>query len=149
MRASRYLLLPLMGLLAGCSLSDRSDADYRPYPYELAQAETLDIQVFLNPTTIEFTNTTARAFGASRVWLNQRYSREINGLDVGETKVLSLGEFRDRFGDEFPGSGFFATERPERLVLAQLETEQPDALGVSARVLLGLVAIAEGDRLTN
>lgn len=130
-------------VLGACSTSGSPGAGGEPrsYPFELRQERTLDIQVFLNPSTIEFTNTTATAFGPSRVWLNQRYGRDIDALGVGETLVLDLETFRDRFGDPFPSGGFFATDLPERLVLAQLET----TVGGSSSILLGMVAVEEID----
>ena len=45
----------------------------------------------------------------------------IDGLAVGQTLRLPLGTFRNEFSEAFRGGGFFAPERPERLVLAELE----------------------------
>src|SRR5690606_1811967 len=56
-----------------------------------------------------------------RMWLNAWYSREIDGLGVGETLRLPLREFKDQYGDSFRGGGFFAPELPERLALAELQ----------------------------
>lgn len=85
------------------------------------QTRVLDVQVFRDETQIRFTNTSARTFGPCRMWLNQWYSRELDGLAAAETVTLNLGEFRDRYGAPFRAGGFFATERPDRLVLAQIE----------------------------
>lgn len=93
------------------------------YPGAAARGPTLDIQVFRRQTEIEFTNTTARAIGASRLWLNRWYSRELSGLGVGETVRLPLREFKDRYGESFRGGGFFATERAEMLALAEIQVE--------------------------
>jgi hypothetical protein len=89
----------------------------------MTREETLDIQVFRRTQTIELTNTTARRFGPGTLWLNARFARAIDGLDVGQTLVLPLAGFRDEFSDSFRSGGFFATEKPYRLVLAELETE--------------------------
>lgn len=112
-------------------------AEGRVYPKETGRGATLDIQVVRRVSRIELTNTTARPFGPSTLWLNGRFSREIHGLDVGEHVAFSLREFRDEFGDEFRGGGFFASELSERLVLAEIETKQPDG----TPVILGLVVV--------
>jgi hypothetical protein len=94
----------------------------------------VDIQVFRHGTIIRFTNTTARSFPAGRMWLNQWYSREIPPLGVGEKMQLSLREFKDQYGESFRAGGFFATRRPAKLVLAQLDVDDE---------LVGLVVIGE------
>jgi hypothetical protein len=116
--------------LAGCNalptalVGGEVGAYDRPYPAELAQSETLDIQVIREPETIiTLTNTTARTFGPSTLWLNARFSRPIAGLRPGQTLRLDLYEFRDEFGERFRGGGFFATKAPEQVMHAQLETE--------------------------
>jgi len=55
--------------------------------------------------------------------------------------MIPLVEFRNEFSEAFRGGGFFATEAPERLVMAQLETEidgKPQ--------LLGMIVVAEEDK---
>jgi hypothetical protein len=121
---------------ACCRSAPREVAYARPYP-QLAQDQTLNIQVFRRTKTVELTNTTARAFGPSTLWLNARFSRPIDGLDVGESVTLPLGEFRDEFSDPFRGGGFFATERPERLILAQIETQQGGKASLLGMVVVG------------
>lgn len=125
--------------LSGCSSGPRAVEYARAYP-ALKQGETLDIQVFRREKRIELTNTTARAFGPSTLWLNAWFSRPIKSLAVGETLDLPLSEFRDENSEAFRGGGFFAAEAPEKLVLAQLETTDADA----KPVLLGLVVVATG-----
>jgi hypothetical protein len=104
------------------------------YPAEKKQGGSVDIQVFRHGTIIRFTNTTARSFPAGRMWLNQWYSREIPPLGVGEKMQLSLREFKDQYGESFRAGGFFATRRPAKLVLAQLDVDDE---------LVGLVVIGE------
>jgi len=112
-------------LLASCTgpgSALRSDAS-RAYPSEIANAGTLPIQVIRRVTHIEMTNTTARAFGPSTIWVNGRYSHPIEGFGIGETISLDLREFYDEFGERFRAGGFFATRDPDALVLCQLENE--------------------------
>lgn len=99
---------------------------------QLDKAEVLDIQVFRNVTTLELTNTTARSFEDATIWLNQRYSMPIGGLDIGESLELPLRRFVDEYGDTFRAGGFFATRDPDPVVLAQLESE-----GVLYGLLMG------------
>ncbi len=127
--------------LTGCS-STPDTVDYaRPFPRELARGETLDIQVFRDNQDIEFTNTTAKSYPAGTLWLNGRYSRPIPGLAVGETLKFRLREFRDQYNDHFREGGFFATEKPDRLVLAQLETTAPGG----EPLMLGLIVVGTGN----
>ena len=95
----------------------------RPYPIEMVKQPTLPIQVLRDVTEIEMTNTTAHAFGASTIWLNSRYSHEIDGMGVGQTITLSLDAFTDEFGEHFRGGGFFAIVNPDPLVMAEIETD--------------------------
>jgi hypothetical protein len=128
----------LIFLLAavGCHSAPTVVPYARAYP-DLKQSEVLNIQVFRRTKTIEFTNTTARAIGASTIWLNARFSRPIDGLAIGQSVTLPMKEFRDEFYDAFRGGGFFAVEPPERLALAQIETK--DAEGKP--VMLGMVVV--------
>lgn len=141
-RILRVLVVMLVvgPLVAGCASSPREIVDGRAYPTSAPPGETLDIQVFRHQTEIEFTNTTARSFGPSTVWLNRRFSREIESLEVGQTMRFPLREFRDRFGESFRAGGFFAVERPERLAVAELETIGPEG----DATVLGLVVVGTG-----
>ena len=111
----------------------------RPFPVELGQSEVVDIQVLRGPETrITMTNTTARGFGPSTVWLNGRFGRPIEGFAPGQTLTLDLYDFRDEFGEKFRGGGFFATKQPEQLMHAQLET-----LVNGESAMIGLVVVGD------
>ncbi|MGX7835935.1 hypothetical protein ACWKSR_12365, partial [Campylobacter fetus subsp. venerealis] len=79
-------------------------------------------------TEIVLTNTTGAALPRGRLWLNNWYSREFEGLAVGETATLRLSGFRDEFGGEFRAGGFFATRAAEPVVAAQVEPEDGSPL---------------------
>jgi hypothetical protein len=119
---------------AGCTTARDPALAGPEYPAEKAQTRTLDIQVVRTETDITLTNTTARSYGKSRLWLNRWYSREIDGLGVGQSMTLKLNTFRDQYGEAFRAGGFFATRRPETVDLVQLET---------ADGMLGLVAVGK------
>lgn len=109
------------------------------YPGEFRRLEPSNIQLYRSGRSITVTNTMARNFGPSTLWLNQWFARDIEGLAIGETMTLSLGDFTDEFGDSFKGGGFFATVAPERIVLAELETADAG----DERVLLPLIVVGQ------
>lgn len=129
--------------LAACSSSPKPiPADGPVYPGDAAaQAKVLNVQVLRSGPTITFTNTTAGPLGPCRMWLNQRFNRMIDRIDVGQSVSLDLYSFTDEFGESFRGGGFFSMNRPDKLVLAQLES--PDAEGKPT--LLGLITIGGGE----
>ena len=133
--------------LIGCSAGPQPVTSLRPYPKDAVQTSVIDIQAFRSSKHIELTNTSGRAIGPSILWLNAQYCRAIDGIPVGQSLKLPLIEFRDEFNDAFRGGGFFAPERPERLVLAQIETPGPDALAQGQKPeFIGLVVVGgEGE----
>lgn len=132
----RMLLALCLAVVAGCSSGHSGFIEGAIYPANVQQARSLDIQVFRDDTRIRFTNTTARSIPACTMWVNAWFSRELPGVAVGETVEMSLFDFKDQYGDEFRAGGFFATDKPMKLVLAQLETDDE---------LLGLVVVNEFD----
>lgn len=118
---------------AGCA-SDHSETVRAPdFPREKTSAGTLDIQIAREETEVVLTNTTARSFGACRLWLNEWFVRPLPSFAIGQTLRIPVREFRDRNGDSFRGGGFFATKAPERLASAHLETEDRTAALIVVR----------------
>lgn len=109
--------------LGACQSNARIDAGMPVYPSAEAvkPGRVLDVQVVRDDTVISFTNTTAHPLPAGRLWVNQWYSREFEGMAIGESKTIGLGEFKDMYGESFRAGGFFATQRPTLLSLVQLE----------------------------
>lgn len=144
-RFLRPTLIALSGvcatLLTACRSAPTPVAYAREYPDGIARVnQTLDIQVIRDVRRIELTNTTARHFGKSTLWLNRRFSFPIDKLAIGERIVLHLSDFKDEFSDEFRGGGFFASEAPDVLVLAEIETIGDDTQPAHA-VMLGMVVV--------
>ena len=94
--------MPLLGVMVAfvaCS-SPRTNAPWaRPYPESPTLAGTADIQVVRDGTHISMTNTTARVFGPSTVWINMQWSLPIEGLKPGQTlvdeKISSTADEKD------------------------------------------------------
>lgn len=126
-----------LGLVFGACSGPRMVSYARPYPAAKTQAETVDLQVTRDETEISLTNTTAHSYPASTLWLNRQWSYPLEPLSIGESKTLALKKFRNEYAEKFRAGGFFATERSDRLVQAQLELDDR---------MVGLVVIAEAPR---
>jgi hypothetical protein len=123
---------------AACSSAPKRDyASAREFPDGLERSAVLDVQVKRDVTRISATNTSGRAFAEpTTMWINRRFSRSIGAWGVGETITLDLEQFRDNFGEQFRAGGFFSANRPDDVVLAELETGSGDA-----RELVGLIVV--------
>jgi hypothetical protein len=128
-------------LFGGCRvLGGAPDVEYaRSYPRATPSGDVLDIQVFRSGTKLTMTNSTSRSFGPSTLWVNERFSRPIDGFEPGETLTLDLYEFRDQYQDQFRAGGFFATRDPDPVVLVQLETGPEDA----SDEMIGFVIVSD------
>lgn len=109
----------------------------RVFPNDLPQLRVVDVQVLREETEITMTNTSAESLPAGWLWINRWFSAPVDGLAVGQTRTLSLAEFRDEYGMAFRAGGFFATRAAERVVSAQYETEAG---------LIGFIVIREQSR---
>lgn len=121
-------------LPAGCSHGTTGFVEGPMYPAQLRQSRMLDIQVARDETHIRFTNTTASPIPACTMWANTWYSRPLEPVAIGETVDISLFDFKDQYGTAFRAGGFFATEKPTKLV--QMQLEFPDEL-------VGLIVVNE------
>jgi hypothetical protein len=124
--------------LAGCDSAPKRDyVAAREFPSELKRSVVLDVQVVRDVTQISSTNSSARAFAEpTTMWINRRFSRPIGAWGVGETLTIDLEQFRDNFGEQFRAGGFFSANRPDDVVLVELETGEGDG-----RELVGLVVV--------
>ena len=128
----------------GCATAPPTPVAYaRAFPEGLPQRETLDVHAFQRATALEFTNTTARAYGPSTVWINRWYCTPVDSIAVGETISIPLKRFRDAESFAFRGGGFFASREPDTVTQAQLEVVRPDG----TRELLGLIVIGAREEL--
>ncbi len=119
-------MIGLLVILAigGCASATHTQQSPRRYPAGAAQGETLPIQVVVDARLVVLTNSTGTVFGPSVLWLNQWYSVAIEGLAIGQTISIPIGWFIDEHGQQMRGGGFFATESPERIILAELRTDR-------------------------
>lgn len=123
--------------LIACTIPACAPASKDPgpaYPSTITQSGALDIHVFKTDTTVVFTNSTARNLPAGRLWLNGWWSAPTEPIPIGQAVEMPLDAFVDRDGDVFRGGGFFASRDPQRLVRAQLQTQDQ---------LLGLVVVQD------
>lgn len=132
------VLLPCVLLLAACSGSPTIELA-RAYPLDKPQINTLDVQAQRFETELRITNTAARHLGSGTVWINQQWSHPIDGLEIGQTVSLPLGNFVNEYSERFRAGGFFATERPDTVMQVQYEEEQGGEM-------LGFVAVGRRDR---
>jgi len=131
--ASTLAVLAIACVFTACSSRSGELKTEPSYPQQKVQARSVDIQVFRDDTVIRFTNTTANAYPASTMWVNRWFSKPIPPLEIGQTMTLKLSEFKDQYGEEFRAGGFFASERPTKVVLVQMEVGEE---------MLGLVVVS-------
>lgn len=130
-RTIAAIVLGLFLYLCGCATTL---APGPSYPASLERAGAIDVQAKVRDGAIEFTNTTASPLPAGRLWVNAWYSAPTPSVEVGETIRIPVGALRDEHGEAMRGEGFFATEAPEEVLLAELQAE---------RRLVGLVVVRE------
>lgn len=127
LHATTFAAVILAASLASCGASRLAPGPM--YPAETRQSGVLDIQVIRDGTVITMTNTTARAFGPSRVWLNRYYSLPVESFGVGQTLELELADFANEHGERYRAGGFFSAEPPKPIAMAQIETRADDGTG--------------------
>jgi len=132
-----------LAALAGCHTAARVDTGLPDYAQRFGfqntgSDEVLNVQAIRRVNEITITNTSTIDFGPTLLWANARFSNELPRLQPGETVTLDLFDFRDQYGTPFRAGGFFAAERPDALVMMQIEGEpKPDG----APVRYGLIVV--------
>ncbi len=123
--------------LGGCAPRGYDPALAAPaYPADTHTAESVDIQLFRDGPDARLVNATVTSHRGVRLWINQRWVRDIPDLPAGGIVDISLQGFRDLNGEQFVAGGFFRTERMTPIVLAQLQRrDDPDAPLVGIRVV--------------
>lgn len=106
----------------GCSHGARMGAGPE-YPRTKVQSAVVDVQLARSEERVTLTNTSPRSFPAATLWLNAQYGSPVPELPAGRAITLDLSAFKNEYGESFRAGGFFATERPDTVVLAQLELE--------------------------
>lgn len=133
---ARFRPILIVLVLSGCGSTPVATEERPAYPRHIRQAEVLDIHVLRDETRITATNTSGMNLGPALVWLNGRYSLPIRAWAPGETLTFRLADFADEYGERFRAGGFFSTEAPEPLVLAQVQPEGEERL-------IGLLVIGQ------
>ena len=121
--------------LSGCA-SDQVPFEVRPYPGGQGQLMLDEAQVQRSGIRLRVVNGSSQAIGPGTMWVNQEFSHPVASIGAGATVELDLSEFRNEFGERFRAGGFWATERPKRLGLVQVEPP-------SGGMLIGLVVIED------
>lgn len=133
--AGAALLMAVWLAGAGCAGREVPGEPGRRYPVGLETSQTLDVQVRRVGTLVVFTNTSARSLGPGVMWINSQFGRDIDEVSIGETVSFNLYSFQNEFGESFRGGGFFATQRPDIVVRAEIERGEE---------LLSLVVVGGG-----
>ena len=132
-------IIALLGLLlsVGCHNKQGDPALASiPYPMMLHTSNSVPIQVTRDGETIEIVNSTATDYKSGKLWINQRYSTQIPALRAGSTVHINLWSLRDVYGQQLNAGGFWRTDRPTPLVIAELQTGEDSPL-------VGLIVIRE------
>ncbi|MDP6693509.1 MAG: hypothetical protein QF444_04205 [Phycisphaerales bacterium] len=133
----KRLLIGTTLLISGCQtpLPDISKATQR-YPFELHSSEVLPIQVIRKGEHIIIVNSTADDFNNATIWINQQYTQSLPMMPAGSTIRINLWDCYDAFGEKFNAGGFWRTDEPTKLVLAELQQHENQPL-------IGLLVIGE------
>ena len=129
----KYVTLLLSALVfAGCQNPSGNPAlATNPYPMELHKSASVSIQVHRIEEFLEIVNSTAVDYNSATLWINQRFSRELNPIPAGSTLRVNLWSLRDAYGEQFNAGGIWRTDEPTPVVIAELQTvESPHLVGL-------------------
>ena len=106
------------------------------YPIDLHTTNSISIQVIRDQEYVKIVNSTAYDFMESILWVNQQYTQPLPPMPSGSTIRVNLWGCFDSLGDQFNAGGFWRTDEPTKLVIAELQ--QSDS-----QPLVGLLVIGE------
>ena len=106
------------------------------YPMELHSATSVPIQVMRHEEILEIVNSTATDYNNAVLWINQRFSAPLQPLLAGSTIQFNLWNLYDPYGEQLNAGGFWRTDRPTSVVIAELQTSENAPL-------VGLVVVNE------
>lgn len=125
----RIISILTLAFLIGCQapLPDISKATSR-YPFDLHTATSLQIQVMRDEEFLIIVNSTANEFDHTNLWINQQYTQPIPPIPAGATLRVNLWDCYDLLGDQFNAGGFWRTDEPTALVIAELQLSESQPL---------------------
>ena len=106
------------------------------YPMGLHQSGSVSIQVHRSEEFIEIVNSTAIDYGSGTLWINQRFSTQLELIPAGKTVKVNLWSLRDEYGEQFNAGGAWRTDEPTPVVIAELQ-------GSDSTSLVGLIVIGQ------
>ena len=121
-------LLPAALALSACTPLYDPTLETRPYPSELTQGETVQVQAVPQETTLRIVNATSVDYEDVDVWVNRRYVQHVRRIAAGATVDLEIEKFRDQWGQCPQPGGFWRTRAPTPLVLVQIQTDEKSPL---------------------
>jgi len=100
-----------------------------PYPRQLHNAAApVDIQVFRVGERLRVVNATTTDYGDLRLWLNQRYVRDVDAIPAGTIVDFPLRDFWDVWGGRPNPGGIFRRFEPTPIRMAQLQLDDESPL---------------------
>jgi hypothetical protein len=96
----------------------------------------LPIQVVRDQEFATIVNSTANDFEQTTLWVNQQYTQPIPPMQAGSTIKVNLWNCYDSLGEQFNAGGFWRTDEPTALVIAELQVSD-------SQPLVGLLVIGE------
>ena len=106
------------------------------YPMILHQSGSVSIQVHRSEEFIEIVNSTAIDYSRGILWINQRYSTQLEPIPAGKTVKVNLWSLRDEYGEQFNAGGAWRTDEPTPVVIVELQ-------GSNSTSLVGLIVIGQ------
>ena len=116
-------------VIAGCQNPSGNPAlATNPYPMELHESNSVSIQVHRSEEFLEIVNSTAVDYDSATLWINQRFSKQLQPMPAGSTLRVDLWTLRDAYGEQFNAGGIWRTDEPTPVVIAELQTTDTQSL---------------------